>query len=160
MSLLHLFFHELFHFSVSTLIGLVLGVKLKVNRYVAVFVSLLAGFFVDVDHLVDYGVYLTENHKLFSLRQFLSADYFDVNKRNYVPLHGWEWSLILILSYIIINKRMSPREKRARLFDHRWLVIAGVSLLAHLLIDQFTHGAHSFTYFYFYRLFYGFRINY
>lgn len=87
--------------------------------------SFSLGFFIDLDHLVDYSVYLLQNKKQFSPRQFLSGSYMTVCPF-LAPLHSWELAFILFFAFIFWGLPL--------------LLLFCLSLLAHLIIDQATNN--------------------
>ena len=89
--------------------------------------SLAGGFFVDIDHLVDYAI-----RRLWPSRRILI-----------LPIHSWE--VATGLTVLALVRRRS------------WLTALVVSFAAHLLIDQFSSSsAHPLRYLIVYRLVRGF----
>lgn len=49
---------------------------------------------IDLDHLLDYFLYYGATFNIFD---FLSANYFKISQKAIVPLHAWEWGIILTI---------------------------------------------------------------
>ncbi len=87
-------------------------------------IAFLGGFFIDIDHLLDFWVSKPKNP--FSLKAFMDSDsYVKVNKRIFVPFHAWEWVFILLVVAYHLN----------------WLLlfIFAISLGLHLILDTVHH---------------------
>lgn len=87
-------------------------------------VALLAGVFIDIDHLVDFWISKPKNP--FSVKAFIDSDsYVKINKRIFVPLHAWEWVFLLFVVSYQLN----------------WLLlfIFALSLGLHLILDTLYH---------------------
>src|SRR3989338_7273878 len=86
--------NEIIHF-VSALIGAVVFYFFTHNfsqSIILIFVAL----FIDVDHLIDYCIYLKHSKRAFSFSYFLAGKYFHAQNRIYVFFHAWEYVLILL----------------------------------------------------------------
>jgi hypothetical protein len=122
------------HFYVTFLIGCV-GWALSGNFY-CVPSALIAGWFVDLDHLCDYLFCCIKTKKI-NLKHIITGEYFKINNKIIVPLHAWEISTLVLLVGILIP------EHRAT------LITAAIAHAAHLLQDQWTYRVHlcgySFT---------------
>ena len=135
-----LFHHELLHFFSSILSGgitLLLFYRFKVSKIsiLVVFSSaLIGGFFIDLDHLIDY---IATYGFHFNLNCFLHGCQYLATKHVYIIFHGWE--LIVVLAVIA------------------GLLLTG--LLAHLIIDSITNEIALFGYSFFYRLFNNFELE-
>lgn len=91
------------------------------------FASLLGGFFIDVDHVVDYVI-----RRVWPSRRILV-----------LPIHSWEFATGLGLLAVF---RRRP-----------WLTTLAVSFAVHLLMDQFSSSTgHPLRYLLGYRLARGF----
>lgn len=101
-----------------------------------VFLCILGGVFIDMDHLIDYFLYFGRR---FSLMDFVHHSYLDSGKV-YIFFHSWE--LITILWGIS--------------FIGSWLIPLAAGMTAHLIIDQFSWNKASLFYFLLYRRHYGF----
>ena len=116
--------NESMHLIVSLLIGFVFWKKYK-NPW-AIGIALLGGFFVDVDHLIDYFLVFGFH---FDLMSFLGGDQFLKSDKLYLLFHGWEY-VILILLFLVFVKN--------KIFKIIMLIFA-VSLFFHLIIDSFSN---------------------
>lgn len=134
--------HEGLHISSSLIIGLIAGVITK-QWTLGLMASLIAGVFIDLDHFFDYWRAFGTG---FNLKYFLKGYQFLKSDRIYIPLHGFEYSILLFLAgFMIKNDNLSY------LF-----IIASISLLVHLLIDTATNEVRLSGYFVLYRLTKGF----
>ena len=95
--------------------------------------AFLGAFLIDGDHMFDYFVYILKTKKSFSLKGFFQANYFDETGKIFVPLHSWELAMALAASYFIS-------------FSTVFLVL-GISILVHLIVDQFTNHVNPLAYF-------------
>ena len=95
--------------------------------------AFLGAFLIDGDHMFDYFVYILKTKKSFSLKRFFQANYFDETGKIFVLLHSWELAMALAASYFIS-------------FSTVFLVL-GVSILVHLIVDQFTNHVNLLAYF-------------
>ena len=87
---------------------------------------------IDIDHLIDYVLYLhTQNHKP-DLRFFLSVKYFLLSNKLYVLLHSWELVLVFLWLY---------RGGNGTIF----LSIAA-GMITHYAIDTVTNHMHPLAY--------------
>ncbi len=87
--------NEIIHF-VSALFGAVVFYFFTHNFSQSIILIIVA-LFIDVDHLIDYFIYLRHSNNKFSFSYFLAGKYFHAQNRIYVLFHAWEWVLILLL---------------------------------------------------------------
>ncbi|OGF30322.1 hypothetical protein A2533_04470 [Candidatus Falkowbacteria bacterium RIFOXYD2_FULL_35_9] len=85
------------HLIVSTVVGL--GFGWFFHSWSAGLYSWLIGWAIDLDHLIDYFIYLIHFEKKFSIKMFFSGKYFDQMGKIFVIYHSWEYSLISIIFY-------------------------------------------------------------
>jgi hypothetical protein len=102
--------------------------------------SLVAGFVIDGDHLVDYAV---EHGARPDAAHFFRTFRDDLFERARLPLHGWEWVALWFIASWLTDWNM-------------WLLGAAVGWLQHLLFDQFVNRAAPGGYWLSYRLLTGF----
>jgi hypothetical protein len=77
----------------------------------------------------------------------LAVKIFLANGKVYVPLHGWEYAIILLMLSLFLKK-------------YRDIYVAlSFAIIGHLLIDQFCYGMTPLKYFLVYRWMYGFGIE-
>ena len=80
------------HIAVSTIVSGILYVLFK--SWSLTIASFLSGIFLDLDHYVDY---VFECGSLFHMKNFFHCIYEEKLKKIYLILHGWEWSIVLII---------------------------------------------------------------
>ncbi|OGC59880.1 hypothetical protein A2380_01085 [candidate division WWE3 bacterium RIFOXYB1_FULL_43_24] len=112
----------------------------RLSSYV---VALLSGFFVDLDHLLDYFIH---RGFYFNLSDFLSGQHYHETNTSFIFFHSWELVLLLgVFAYFSKKK-------------HIWCpLILGLTL--HLLWDYLTNPAHWYTYFIIARYLQGFALD-
>lgn len=147
MEFLNLFLTEIIHFLVTGLIILAWWSKHRTQRLMTVVVGLLGGFFIDVDHLFDYGLFLAKYHLPFSIREFLSVGYFNVNQKIYVLFHGWEYALLLGSLYLWGKQLDRGKVRKNALFNYRYWLLACWVITGHLVVDQLTNQPPLWGYF-------------
>lgn len=127
--------NEIIHFSLSLLLGLVIGLVYK--NYWTIVVSVIFGFLLDSDHLIDY--LLSNNFKRLNINEFFAGKYFVQTDKVYLVFHGFEYCIILVfLAFVLEN--------------WQWLFIASAfSLAAHLIYDLVHNRPKLLTYFIVYR---------
>ncbi len=134
---------ESIHLSLSLLVGATVGSL--TGNYWAMLAALLAGFFVDTDHLIDYIAF--KKFKGLNLKEFLSGKFFDDSGKVYVLFHGYEFALIYLFAGIFWSQ-------------FNWLFLAlGLSHFLHLLYDQISNKPIWPTYFISYRIAHNFNHN-
>jgi hypothetical protein len=136
MSLLYTYItHELIHVAVSSLLAYIVFLWFHSKR--AGIICFTYGIFMDLDHLFDF--FLATNGISFNIVSFFTMDYFTVNGKVFVPLHGWEY-VILYLGIGFIKK-------------YRDISISlSFAIIGHLLIDHISYGIKFSEYFILYRL--------
>lgn len=87
--LLHLFIH----FASSLVAGFLAWFFLGEPLF-ALLGAILGGFFIDIDHLIDY--FLAFGAK-FKMKHFLKGDQFLKSDKIYVLFHGWEYGILLLI---------------------------------------------------------------
>jgi len=108
-------------------------------------VCLTYSIFIDLDHLFDF--FVCNKGISFNAFSFFSTDYFHINGKVFVLLHGWEYAVILLILSMFLNK-------------YRDISIAlSLAIIGHLLFDQFCYSMTPFKYFLVYRWWYGFGIE-
>lgn len=135
------------HFFISIAIGFFLWYlfdrKNKQTFFLCLFFSLLSGFFIDIDHLFDYG--MTYGF-VWNFYQFISEDYF--SKTNYVLFHGFEY----VFSFALLAFFTGNKTKRL------FLLVLASSLFFHLAVDIVVSRASIKSYFLMYRILTGFTV--
>ncbi len=142
---------EVVHFSLALMVGLIL--TLVFSSPILILFSLLMGFFIDADHLVDYLYCFFHLDKEtikknffnlgFHLSHFFAPEFYvQKNRKVFVPLHGWEY---LIIFWLILGSL----GKKFGLVGLEWTTLA---YLAHLSWDQYTCAGQWRSYFFTHRL--------
>jgi len=97
---MELLLHELIHLVLSLLAAFFVYRLLKCKSYISIVASIVGGFLIDIDHLVDYffafGIH-------FSLNYFLKGYQFLKSDRMYVPFHSWELVILLLIIFLIFS---------------------------------------------------------
>lgn len=139
--MLSTFRNELIHFLVCVGLSLAFAPQLGVlNSFLVIFAF---GFFLDLDHLFDYGFYLSRRKKKFKISEFLSGQHFAESHKMFVFLHSWELVILLWIPYLY--------------FGQIAFWAASLALLSHLIVDQFTNQVAPPAYFLFYRFIISFK---
>ncbi|MDD3679366.1 MAG: hypothetical protein PHX72_00695 [Candidatus Shapirobacteria bacterium] len=142
---------EVVHLSFALLTGFIL-LAIFSSPYFVIF-SLLLGFFIDADHLVDYFYsffrsspeIIKENwlKPLFHIRNFFDPySYVRKNQKVIVPLHGWELVPIFWLLLRFLGRKLGVS-------GLEWTSLA---YLIHLSWDQFVCAGNNYSYFLVHRL--------
>lgn len=138
---MNLYLHEFTHLSLSFFVGFIIW-KISSNVYV-IPAALMGGFFIDLDHLIDY--LLAFGFK-FNLAYFLKGYQFLKTDKIYVLFHSWELVIFLFFAiFFFINFK--------NLITLRTLLLSfSLSLLFHLIVDVFTNNMKPQSYFLYYRI--------
>lgn len=134
-----LLMHEFGHFLI--LIPSMLFLWKKTRSVKLVSIVFIVGFFMDIDHFLDYWIY--KDFVDFNLISFFKLDYFRSNGFGLVIFHGWEYILI---SYLLF------RRKGWNVFGVFWL-----AMLPHLAWDSISIRNFAF-YSFLYRIITGFSL--
>ena len=126
----YLWLTELIHFFTALVLFLLFS---SLFGFSIGLLAFLGAFLIDGDHMFDYFVYILKTKKSFSLKRFFQANYFDETGKIFVPLHSWELAAVLMALYFVS-------------FSAVFLVL-GVSMLVHLVVDQFTNHVDPLAYF-------------
>ncbi len=86
------------HVALSTIVSGILYVIFK--SWSLAIASLISGIFLDLDHYLDY---VFECGSPFQIKKFFHSTYEEKLKKIYLVLHGWEWSIILIIIGWFLN---------------------------------------------------------
>lgn len=121
-----------------------IGFSEQYNFVSLLLIALLAGFFVDIDHLFDY--FQAFGFK-FRFDYFFKGYSFLKTDKIFVLFHSYELAFTLILLSLFING------------GHSLFFTAGLSLFLHILYDSVSNQTHPFTYFFLFRLIHGFDIS-
>ena len=124
-----------FHFLISAIISIVFFFLTK--NIVASLICLSAGFLIDIDHILDYGII----YKKFSLKKAMKGEWY--KDKVYILLHSWE---ILIIILIIFRLNI-------------YTIAFAIGFVQHLIIDIFSYPTKNkpLAYFLTYRILTNFR---
>lgn len=128
-----MFVNELTHLVGSLLAGLIAWRFFGLAKLVFP-AALLAGFFVDVDHWLDYWLAFGWDFdlvKFFQGAQFLASD------RLFVFLHGWEHLVILVVIFFLWRKKIKEAGRAI-------LLAMILAYGAHLTADSLMNDGLSF----------------
>lgn len=126
---MNFYFHELIHFLICLLIGYFVGKKFDELR-LGLVSALLGGFFIDLDHLIDYFLAFGLN---FNFYYFLSGYQFLKTDKLIIPLHSFELVFILLTIGIFFYRIKKKAEISVIIFAF------SISLFFHLLFDTYTN---------------------
>jgi len=85
---------EVIHLVLSLLVGLVIG-QISGDFFRSITFALISGFFLDLDHLVDYII--IKRGKSFSFKEFSSGRYFKLVGKIRLFAHGYEYIVLFLL---------------------------------------------------------------
>lgn len=123
---------EVVHLLLSLIVGIIFGI-IGLNFSISILVAVSAGFFVDIDHLIDYLSFKKTN---FDFSEFISGRHFDKSQKALLLFHSYEIVIILLIFYFVLSETL-------------FLTLA-LALLAHLLFDilhnRTSLAAYSFVY--------------
>lgn len=130
--------HLLIHLLISLFSGFIVW-KLWGRPLLSFISALTGGFFIDIDHLLDYVFAFGLSFKLqsfFAGSQFLESD------KIYVLFHAWEYVIILLILTLIFRSKIVKS------------VMLGLALgmFLHLSTDVFINGLPAKSYSVVYRL--------
>lgn len=121
-----LFIHLLIHASLALLIGYLLGLYFG-RPVLMIFVSLLTGFFIDIDHLLEYLLYF----RAFNLNSFLASQHLIESGQVFLYFHAWEYVILLLILALIFHRRYLIKAV---------LITAALSMFVHLVSDCFINS--------------------
>lgn len=116
------------HVVLSTVVAVIVAWVSK--SWQATAAAWVAGIFPDVDHVLDY---LVEYGLKFDVRLFFRASYEGLYRKCILPLHGWEWWILLLVASIW--QQSNP-----------WLWGGFIGYSHHLATDQFLNRGHPSAY--------------
>jgi len=133
--------HESIHILLFILIGALFYRKYRQKS--VFFASLLGSVMLDLDHLVDYISYNGLNPNFYKM---VYGNYFEKSGRLFIPLHAWEYVIILFaIGYFA--KKLRP-----------FMYTLAMSIFMHLLWDQITYSPQLLTYSITYRILTGYNL--
>jgi len=110
--------------------------------------SFLGGFFLDADHFYDY--FRFKGGFAFNLKEFTASGYFDAVHKVFLPFHGYEYAIILLVAGIIIlSAKLKPKSSKS-IFAF-CLITFAASMFLHLVFDQISYKPNLLAYSIIYR---------
>lgn len=128
--------HLSIHFLLAISVGLLVGRFFR-SWPVALTASILGGFLIDIDHVLEY-IFFFHN---FNISGFLSGQQFLLSQKNYLYFHAWEYlPLILFLAWAF--------RKKEKVFVSLLALACGVfvHLATDVAINRFSIKFYSITY--------------
>ncbi len=123
------------HLPAPILIGIIFNSYDPDINYV--WVTLIFGWLIDVDHLFDYLLWKVKNKGPFDFKTIFNGSYFRANNKVYVPFHSFEVGLFFFLIYFLEITEIGL------LF-----LAAGISLVVHLVQDMLSYRINIWGYFF------------
>ncbi len=125
---LELLIHEIIHISAYLILvyGLIQLLKLKDVTYKDILVGLAVTVGMDVDHFFDFFLY--KGRIALNIKEFIDLNYFVLLGKTYLPLHAWEWVVLVLTVYILLKRK------------HKALLFIALGLIVHLLVDTLSYG--------------------
>ncbi len=146
--------HEMLHFLLSSLAAIAVLLylqfkKKKINKLILFIIlgAFIGEFFLDADHIFDYFVAFGFS---FHPDYFFQGKMFLVNHKTFVPLHSWEFIIILLI-WIKFIKNVSLKY---------FVLAVTLGLLFHLVYDTFYSHITLLGYSFIYRMIHGFSPDY
>lgn len=130
--------HIFIHFSVALLTGYICGRIFK-DVYLGILAGLIGGFFIDLDHVLEYFLVFGAN---FNLQYFLESRQFLVSDKIRLLFHAWEYvPLLFLLAWAFI------KHKKTKIF----LITLAFAGFTHLISDVLINNYHPRHYSLIYR---------
>jgi len=114
-----LFFHLLTHVVLALLAGLLVWMT-SGNMGIPFVAAFVGGVFIDLDHLIDYFFAFRTK---FRMSYFLKGYQFLKSDKIYVLFHGWEYVIILLFFYVLLDNMVIQSSLLALalgMFFHLW----------------------------------------
>ncbi len=108
----------------------------KYKKYLSAALVIMGGFFIDLDHLIDY--FLNSGFG-FNLMRFITGASYIASGRAFIIFHAWEWLLGLVLLGHVTKKQY-------------FFYSLALGMFLHLCLDQVTNSVGPFSYFMTFRL--------
>ena len=129
--------HLSIHFLVAIIVGCITGLYFKKLPY-ALIAALIGGFFIDIDHVIEYYIYYGPH---FNLSYFLDGRQFLMSDKIYLIFHAWEYAPILFLIAWLLRKR-----KALAIFIFTLALAGTVHLVSDVLINHYPLKFYSISY--------------
>ncbi len=132
-----LYLHLLIHLSLAILTGYVAGRFFK-NVYLGLIAGLAAGFFIDLDHVLEYFLVFGPS---FNLQYFLESRQFLLSDKIRLYFHAWEYVPLFLAVAWLFRKRQKVK------IIFITLAIAGtVHLISDVFINNYNFKYYSLVY--------------
>lgn len=131
------------------LVSLVIGffAALAFSNWSLIFVALLTGWLVDIDHIIDLAFYLNKYGISKVNAEFLiRGEYFKLNNRVFVFLHSWELLILWLAIFLTLHK-------------YSLAITGSIAWAFHILKDQMAYKVTPMGYSLIYRARKGFSRN-
>lgn len=152
---MNIIFHELFHLLLALIPPIVI-IKYHSKRSSLLLAGLIGGFFIDLDHLIDYVLAFGLK---FRLDYFIKGYQFLKSDKIYVFFHSYELIMLLLLTSFIIQQlslrgveRRSNPVKNNLIFISLLTLTLASSMLLHVIFDIVENELPPATYSLTYRL--------
>lgn len=133
------------HFLAAVGVGIL--ASLAFSDWSLIFVALLTGWMIDIDHIFDFAFYLNKHGLTNVSPDFLiRGEYFKSNNRVFVLLHSWELLLLWLVIFITLHK-------------YSLAITGSVAWVFHILKDQIAYRVTPMGYSLIYRASKGFSRN-
>ncbi len=123
---MRLFLHLFIHLFFSLLAGFIVYLIYK-NLILSFIPAVIVGVFIDIDHLFDYVFAMGS---VINFKYFLKGYHFLISDKIIVPFHGWEYSVVSLLIFLLSD------EKEMKIVA----LAISLSLIFHLTVDVYTNN--------------------
>jgi len=113
------------------------------HHVIGALVVFVVAMFMDVDHLVDYGLYCIRDKQWPRLSEFLSGQYFKKWQKFVCPLHAWEIAIVALIAWSFFPACL-----------YYPAVVLGI--VTHLVVDYYTNTVNRVAYFFCFRAYHSF----
>lgn len=129
--------HLLIHFAVALLVGYFTGRYFK-NILLTIIAALIGGFFIDLDHVLEYFLYYGLH---FNLNYFLEGREFLLSDKIHLFFHAWEYIPLLFLIAYLLKKR-----KSLAIFIFTLCLAGSFHLISDVFINHYPPKFYSLSY--------------
>ena len=140
-----LLFHEFLHLSLSLVIWYIIY-RYFYKSYFVFLLAIIWWFLIDVDHVLDFWILYPFS---LDIKLFFSWNYFYETEKLYVIFHWREFSMILLIIFLLVKSKI-----------RYLLLVLSLSIFWHLLIDTLSHNMKIQWYSIAYRVYTQFNENY
>lgn len=129
--------HLSIHFLAAVLVGYLAGCYFK-KKSIALVAAVMGGFFIDLDHVLEYFFYYGLN---FNLNYFLAGREFLLSNKIHLLFHAWEYIPVLLLASYLLRKR-----KNIAIFILTLCVAGSLHLISDVFINKYPFKFYSIGY--------------